>query len=69
LDDETSEEAEEREEWGGIEPAKDIIEEESYGGTKPKKPPTGEELRTIKDATELFRSSSFKLQVLFLFFF
>ena len=30
---------------------------------KPKKPPTGEELRNIKDATELYRSSSFKLQV------
>lgn len=32
-------------------------------GTKPKKPPTGEELRVIKDATNLYRSSSFKLQV------
>lgn len=27
------------------------------------KPPTGEELRKIKDATDLYRSSSFKLQV------
>lgn len=27
------------------------------------KPPTGEELRTIKDATDLYRSNSFKLQV------
>ena len=26
-------------------------------------PPTGEELRNIKDATELYRSTSFKLQV------
>lgn len=32
-------------------------------GTKPKKPPTGEELRDIKDAADLYRSSSFKLQV------
>lgn len=32
-------------------------------GTVPKKPPTGEELRTIKDAAELYMSSSFKLQV------
>ena len=27
------------------------------------KPPTGEELRAIKDATDLYRSNSFKLQV------
>ncbi|KAG6888045.1 hypothetical protein C0995_010906 [Termitomyces sp. Mi166 len=32
-------------------------------GTKPKKPPTGEELRVIKDATDLYRSNSFKLQI------
>jgi len=30
---------------------------------KPTKPPTGEELRVIKDATDLFKSNSFKLQV------
>lgn len=56
---------EDDEEWGGM----DVdMKDQSMGeghqpGTKPKKPPTGEELRTIKDATELFRSSSFKLQV------
>ena len=32
-------------------------------GGKPKKAPTGSEVRAIKDAAELFRSSSFKLQV------
>lgn len=32
-------------------------------GKKINKPPTGEELRAIKDATDLFRSNSFKLQV------
>lgn len=32
-------------------------------GKKIHKPPTGEELREIKDATDLFRSNSFKLQV------
>lgn len=33
------------------------------GGSRPKKPPTGVELRQIKDAADLYRSSSFKLQV------
>ncbi|KZV76888.1 Nrap protein [Peniophora sp. CONT] len=32
-------------------------------GGKPKKAPTGSEVRAIKDAAELFRSSSFKLQI------
>ena len=32
-----------------------------------KAPPKGEELRDIKDATDLFRSTSFKLQVSLLF--
>jgi U3 small nucleolar RNA-associated protein 22 len=36
---------------------------ESHTRKKERKPPTGEELRAIKDATDLFRSSSFKLQV------
>ena len=53
------------EEWGGIDGEKiNAPEREGHEpGTKPKKPPTGEELRAIKDATDLFRSSSFKLQV------
>lgn len=55
------------EEWGGISsPVKDDSASAGRPGTKPKKPPTGEELRAIKDATDLFRSSSFKLQVCYL---
>jgi U3 small nucleolar RNA-associated protein 22 len=41
----------------------DGADDEKRTGTKPRKPPTGEELRNIKDATDLYRSSSFKLQV------
>lgn len=53
------------EEWNGVNGASGeaVGEDEKRTGTKPKKPPTGEELRNIKDATELYRSSSFKLQV------
>lgn len=48
-------------EWQGIaEPTSSVL---PHPGTKPSKPPTGEELRTIKDASSLFRSNSFKLQV------
>ncbi|KAF8874426.1 Nrap protein [Infundibulicybe gibba] len=57
---------EDEEEWRGIgEPASTSAEvhDRQHSGTKPKKPPTGEELRVIKDAAELFRSSSFKLQI------
>lgn len=60
------EEEEEEEEWGGVSGANGTVqdaEDEKHTGTKPKKPPTGEELRNIKDATDLYRSSSFKLQV------
>ncbi|KDQ55434.1 hypothetical protein JAAARDRAFT_692207 [Jaapia argillacea MUCL 33604] len=32
-------------------------------GTKPKKPPTGQLLRDIREATDLFKSSTFKLQI------
>jgi len=53
------------EEWGGVTGCQAEIEEEHRAGTKPKKPPTGEELRAIKDAADLFRSGSFKLQVSF----
>lgn len=51
-------------EWGEISPLPtEQTGAEVHGpGTKPQKPPTGEELRVIKDATDLFRSSSFKLQ-------
>lgn len=50
-------------EWGGISAEISVVEQQQRSSTKPKKPPTGEELRVIKDATDLFRSSSFKLQV------
>lgn len=61
-------EEDENPEWEGIGQEGDHnvsvdVNEEARPGTKPKKPPTGEELRAIKDATDLFRSSSFKLQV------
>ena len=60
----TGEEGEEdQEEWGGLEAAGNDSEGGTHPGKKPKKPPTGEELRNIKDASELYRSSSFKLQV------
>ncbi|CAA7262477.1 unnamed protein product [Cyclocybe aegerita] len=52
------------EEWGGIEGSQAAaVEITPHPGTKPKKPPTGEELRAIKDASDLFKSSSFKLQI------
>ena len=57
-------EAVDEEEWGGVTGGQAEIEEHRPG-TKPKKPPTGEELRAIKDAADLFRSGSFKLQVSF----
>jgi len=53
---------EEEEAWGGIS-GEQAASYEHRTGTKPKKPPTGQELRAIKDATDLFKSSSFKLQV------
>jgi U3 small nucleolar RNA-associated protein 22 len=47
--------------WQGIAQPSPPIQPQS--SSKPFKPPTGEELRTIKDASSLFRSNSFKLQV------
>ncbi|KAH9949745.1 Nrap protein [Amylocystis lapponica] len=35
----------------------------SHSGAQFRKPPGGEELRNIKDATDLYRSTSFKLQI------
>lgn len=60
------EEDDDQGEWKGISGSKEsngTVLGDSHGGTKLKKPPTGEELRTIKDASDLFKSSSFKLQV------
>lgn len=59
-------ELEDDEEWGGIAATQSqttAFEENTATGTKPKLPPTGEELRVINDAKDLFRSSTFKLQV------
>ncbi|KAJ2925593.1 hypothetical protein H1R20_g11503, partial [Candolleomyces eurysporus] len=53
------------EEWGGVgdevQPANSAHNE--LTSSKFKKPPTGEELRAIREATDLYRSSSFKLQI------
>jgi U3 small nucleolar RNA-associated protein 22 len=58
------EEDEDQGEWGGIAASNEAISaEENYKGKKAKQPPTGEELRAIRDASDLFKSSSFKLQV------
>ena len=51
------------EEWNGVNGKGGDADDGKHTGTKPKKPPTGVELRNIKDATDLYRSSSFKLQV------
>jgi len=63
------EEAENDEEWGGINGAtSNVAPQERYTGPTSKKLPAGEELRAIKDASDLFKSSSFKFQVRFLKF-
>ncbi|KAG5651498.1 hypothetical protein H0H81_008470 [Sphagnurus paluster] len=62
VDDDVEEDVDE-EEWKGLEVNGETAGDVHDSGTKPKKPPTGEELRAIRDATELFRSSSFKLQI------
>lgn len=70
-DDLIHEEDQREDEWGGISgeqvAASEATTYEHRTGTKPKKPPTGHELRAIKDATDLFKSGSFKLQVRMLF--
>ncbi|EMD32469.1 hypothetical protein CERSUDRAFT_108867 [Gelatoporia subvermispora B] len=61
------EESEDGEEWGGVGEEAGVSAPTNSAthpsGSRPKVPPTGEELRAIKDATELYRSSSFKLQI------
>lgn len=54
------------EEWTGtgLTPSAPQISTEDHAGSgKLNKTPMGEELRVIKDAADLFRSNSFKLQV------
>ncbi|KAI5119545.1 hypothetical protein M0805_008531 [Coniferiporia weirii] len=58
----------EEEEWGGIgESHKAVVngagKEEHHGDRNANRPPTRDELRAIKEASELFQSSSFKLQI------
>jgi len=57
---------EDGEQWGGIDGVESKPAFEDLTAKKSIKPPTGEELRAIKDASDLFKSSSFKLQVCFL---
>ncbi|KAH9476209.1 Nucleolar protein 6 [Psilocybe cubensis] len=54
---------EEEEEWKGIGSTMDTLPDTHPTGKKSHKPPTGEELRAIRDASDLFKSGSFKLQV------
>jgi U3 small nucleolar RNA-associated protein 22 len=53
------------EEWGGVGDEVQTVNpaRNEPSSSKTKKPPTGEELRAIREATDLYRSSSFKLQV------
>ncbi|KAK0211157.1 Nrap protein [Desarmillaria ectypa] len=48
--------------WGGIEPT-GVTEDGHTSKGKPKKPPTGVEVREMKEAADLFKSTSFKLQI------
>lgn len=61
-DNDLSDQEDEEEEWNGAEGQVKTSTDEAKNGTV-KKPPTGEELRAIKDAADLYRSNSFKLQV------
>ncbi|KAJ7220018.1 Nrap protein [Mycena pura] len=63
---ETDSNQDEDEEWGGIASVEGHAAshaESNSSGTKPKLPPTGEELRVINDAKNLYRSNTFKLQI------
>ena len=55
------EEEEEEEEWGGTGEVGEVDPSPSSG--KPVKIPAGHELREMKEASELYKSSAFKLQV------
>ncbi|KAH6905443.1 Nrap protein-domain-containing protein [Coprinopsis sp. MPI-PUGE-AT-0042] len=58
------EEEEEEDEWGGVEVEASSMQVDTHpAGSKPVKPPTAEEMRAIREATDLYRSSSFKLQI------
>lgn len=64
-EEEVGSEEEEEDEWNGLgDSGTDApISGPSGGGGKPKKPPTGEEVRAIKEATDLYKSNTFKLRV------
>ena len=62
----SEEDAQEQEQGGEQEQEQEQkmnVDFEQHPGNHISKPPTGEELRKIKDATDLYRSTSFKLQV------
>ena len=59
--DTTSDSVNDDEEWGGTGGGKDIGP--PAPGGKPVKVPAGHELREMKEASELYKSSTFKLQV------
>lgn len=66
--DEASSTGSEEEEWGGIddqqtEGVSAYKSAHAQPTGKHSRPPTGQEIRAIKDAADLFQSSSFKLQV------
>ena len=69
-DDEDDENGEGDPEWNGLESGAvaDSTGTAPHTGRKPRKPPTGEEVRNIREATDLFRSNSFKFQVRTLLF-
>ena len=58
---EDEDEGEDEEEWGGLGEQKPSRTNDDSHGTKV--PPSALELKSIRDATDLYRSSSFKLQV------
>lgn len=64
----TGSEEQDEDEWGGFggAGADTSTSGPSGGGGKPKKPPTGEEVRAIKEAKDLYKSNTFKLRVRFL---
>lgn len=56
-------EEEEEEAWGGLSGQNPPKSRENGDSHNAKAPPTALELKSIRDATDLYRSSSFKLQV------
>ncbi|KAF9022542.1 Nrap protein [Hymenopellis radicata] len=55
--------ADEEEEWGGVSAPAPMDVEEGPSSSKPSKPPTGVEVREMREAGDLYRSSTFKMQI------